>query len=95
MLSVSGQTTDGITVVRGVFRLYETEGLPLDVLFEALKERNCIPDWKVFVQEAEGAGMKLDRVLSKLDPAIADTYGPEVRDVVLRRLAIDSAVNQV
>lgn len=95
MLSKSGTTTDGRTVVRGVFRLYETEGLPLDVLFDVLKERNCIPDWKHFVQEAKSAGMKLDRVLSKLDPAIVDTYGPEMRDVVIRRLSIDSAPNQV
>lgn len=86
MLSSSGQTTDGRTVIRGIFRLYETEGLPLDVIFDSLISRNCIPDWKHFVQEAEDAGMKLDRILSKLDPAIADTYGPELRDVVLSRL---------
>lgn len=90
MLSLSGQTTDGRTVIRGVFRLYETEGLPLDVIFDSLISRNCIPDWKHLVQEAEGAGMKLDRILSKLDPAIADTYGPELRDAVLNRLRLKS-----
>jgi alanyl-tRNA synthetase len=86
VLFKSGATTDGKTVVRGVFRLYETEGLPLDVLFEALKERRCIPDWEHFVQEAEAAGMKRDRVLLKIDPAISDTYGPETRDLILSRL---------
>ena len=87
MLSKSGETTDGRTVVRGVFRLFETEGLPLDVIFDVLKERNYIPDWEYFVQEAEGAGMKhRDRILLKLDAAIADTYGPEMRNVVISRL---------
>lgn len=87
MLSKSGETTDGKTVVCGVFRLFETEGLPLDVIFEALKDHNSIPDWERFVQEAEMAGMKRARVLSKLDSAIVDSYGPEMRDVVLRRLS--------
>jgi hypothetical protein len=86
VLFKSGTTTDGRTVVRGVFQLYETEGLPLDVIFDSLIARNSIPDWIHFVQEAEDAGMKLDRILSKLDPAISDTYGPETRDVVIRRL---------
>lgn len=87
MLFKSGTTTDGKTVVCGVFRLYETEGLPLDVLFDALIAHNCIPDWEHFVQEAEVAGMKnRDRVLLKIDAAIVDTYGPKVRDVVINRL---------
>ena len=86
MLFKSGTTTDGKTVVRGVFRLYETEGLHLDVIFDALKERNAIPDWGHFVQEAEVGGMKLDRILSKLDAAIVDSYGTEMRDRVLNRL---------
>lgn len=86
MLSKSGTTTGGKTVVRGVFRLYETEGLPLDVIFDVLKERNTIPDWGHFVQEAEAGGMTLDRILSKLDAAIVDSYGTEMRDVVISRL---------
>ena len=87
MLTKSGTTSDGRTVVRGVYRLYETEGLPLDVIFDALREHNSIPDWVAFVREAELAGMKRDRILSKLDAAIVDTYGSELRDVVIRRLS--------
>ena len=87
MLTKGGTTSDGRTVVRGVYRLYETEGLPLDVIFDALIAHNSIPDWTSFVSEAELAGMKLDRILSKLDAAIADTYGSGMRDVVLQRLS--------
>lgn len=88
MLTQSGTTQDGRTVVRGVYRLYETEGLPLDVILDALMTHNAIPDWIAFVTEAGMAGMKLDRILSKLDAAIVDTYGPEMRDVVVRRLSV-------
>jgi hypothetical protein len=87
VLIQSGTTQDGRTVVRGVYRLYETEGLPLDVIFDALIAHNSIPDWTAFVVEAELAGMKKDRILSKLDTAIVDTYGTEMRDVVTRRLS--------
>jgi hypothetical protein len=88
MLVQSGTTQDGRTVVRGVYRLYETEGLPLDVILDALIAHNAIPDWTAFVVEAELAGMKLDRILSKLDAAIVDTYGSAMRDVVVRRLSV-------
>lgn len=87
MLTKSGTTSDGRTVVQGVYRLYETEGLPLDVILDALIAHNSIPDWTAFVREAELAGMKLDRILAKLDAAISDTYGSEMRDIVVRRLS--------
>lgn len=87
MLTQSGTTSDGKTVVRGVYRLYETEGLPLDVIFDALREHNSIPDWIAFLVEAEVAGMRRTRVLSMLDAAISDSYGSEMRDVVLQRLS--------
>jgi hypothetical protein len=87
MLAKSGTTQDGRTVVRGVYRLYETEGLPLDVILDSLMAHDSIPDWTAFVVEAELAGMKRDRILSKLDAAIVDTYGSTMRDMVLQRLS--------
>ena len=64
-----------------------SEGIPLDVIFDALIAHNSIPDWASFMSEADLAGMKRDRILSKLDAAIVDTYGTEMRDVVTRRLS--------
>ena len=86
LLNISGQTTDGKLVVSGVYKLYETEGLPLDVVFDIMERNNAIPDWMAFYQEATDAGMKGERVLSKLSPAISDAYGAEFRDVVIDRL---------
>jgi hypothetical protein len=60
----------------------------LDVIFDALIAHNAIPDWTSFVVEAKIAGMKLNRILSKLDAAIVDTYGSGMRDVVIHRLSV-------
>lgn len=86
MIEAFGKTPDGRWVVKGVFSFYETEGMPLDVIFETLRNKGAIPDWSTFVLEAVEAGMKVPRILSMLDAAIADSYGPVLRDVVLLRL---------
>lgn len=81
-----GVTTDGKIVVAGVFRFYETEGLPLDILFEALLQKNALPDWTSFYREALAAGMTPERLFARLDPALVDIFGPEFRDVVMGKL---------
>lgn len=81
-----GRTTDGRLVVGGVYRFYETEGLPLDVLLEHLQDHQMIPDWQAFVREAILAGMRFDRVVSWLDAAIVDSFGVETRNQVIPRL---------
>ncbi len=86
MILQVGKTTDGRGVVVGIYRYYETHGIPLDVLLEALRDKGYIPDWRAFVQEALAAGMKKSRVLSMLEPALADVYGGAFRDHVLKRL---------
>ena len=88
MLTVCGKTSDDKLVVRGVFAFYETHGLALDVIFEALMAHGYIPDWRAFMDEATKAGMQPSRVLSMLDPAIVDSYGSAMRDVVLGRLSV-------
>lgn len=86
MIETAGKTVDGLIVVKGVYSFYETNGMPLDVLFETLRNRGMIPDWGAFVLEAVEAKMKPARIISMLDPAIADSYGSHVRDVVVVRL---------
>lgn len=86
MLYLKGVTTDEQQVVAGVFRLYETEGLPLEVIFQALMDRDCIPCWISFYRECFHAKMKHNHILSKLEPAIADSYGSEMAAEVIRTL---------
>lgn len=87
MFTQVGVTNDDTKVFSGVFKFFETHGMPLDELLQLLKERNHLPSWLHFYDEARAAGMKHDRILSKLDPAISDVYGPKYRDAVLGRLS--------
>ena len=73
-------------VLSGCYKTYETTGIPLEVMFEFMRERDAIPSWIDFHLEAMEAGMKHKRILSMLNPAIVDSYGSEFRDEVLKRL---------
>lgn len=76
----------GQQVYAGVYRFYETHGLPLDVILFAMKERGLMPSWTSFYEQARAAGMSHDRVLAKLDEALSDVYGSGFRDVVVKTL---------
>ena len=95
MLESVGRTQDGKTVVTGVYKFYETTGVPLDSILGILEERGMIPDWMAFILEAIEAGMKTDRILSMLEPAIADSYGSGMRIEVIRRLRFLTAPKSV
>ena len=86
MFMVVGRTEDGKTVYAEVYKFYETHGMPLDILFAMIRDKNAIPCWMSFHREAKSAGMKHERVLSKLDEALSDVYGASFRDVVIKRL---------
>lgn len=86
LLVVVGKTCGGKTVYAGVYRLFETVGLPLDVILGGLRDNNAIPCWVSFHREARAAGMKHERILSKLDEAISDALGAGFRDHVIQTL---------
>lgn len=86
MIKQIGITTDERAVMGGVFRFAETYGLPLDMIFLLMDERNMIPCWVSFYQEAAKAGMKHARILSKLSEPMGDIYGPNFTQHVLGML---------
>ena len=86
MFKVVGKTLDGRLVVSGVYRFYETHGMPLDVVFQILQDKQMLPCWISFHREAMAAGMQHDRLIAKLDPALSDSYGSGFRDYVVRGL---------
>lgn len=86
MFTVVGQTQDGKTVYANVYQFFETHGMPLDILFGMLRDRGSLPCWVSFHREACAAGMKHARVLSKLDEALSDVWGPAFRDHVIEKL---------
>jgi alanyl-tRNA synthetase len=86
MFTIVGRTEGGVDVVSGVYRFYETHGLPLDVVLETLKSREAMPCWTAFYQEATAAGMKHKRILSKLEESISDIFGSSFCAHVLGKL---------
>jgi hypothetical protein len=86
LLSPIGTTNDGKVVVSGVFKFFETEGLPLDMVLYLLQERGYVPCWVSFYQEASRAGMRHDRIVGKLEEALADTYDRDFKNRVLQGL---------
>ena len=88
LLTKIAETTDGKAVVSGVYKTFETHGLPLDVLIGSIRDKNAIPCWVSFHQEAVAAGMKHERILSKLDEALSDVYGPAFRDHIIKTLRL-------
>lgn len=81
-----GITEDGKPVLAGVYKAYETYGVPLEVLLVSLEESGAIPCWNTLYDEAKAAGMKHERIKSMLAPAISDSYGPDLCEMVLLRL---------
>jgi len=86
MFTLTGYTTDGKSVYGGVYKFYETHGIPLDIIFNIFIERDWIPDWIDIYKSASYGGMKHDRIISKLEEAISDSYGKEYCDAVIFRL---------
>lgn len=82
----TGITPEGKPVLAGVYRFYETHGLPLDIILMCFHDKGWVPDWIDFYQDAREAGMQHKRILSKLAPAIADSYGKEWKEGVISTL---------
>ena len=82
-----GVTPDGKNVLAGVYRMFETEGLPLDVLIDALRRNNCVCSWLDFREEALAAGMAHERIISKAREALVDVYGAAYADAVVALLS--------
>jgi len=82
----SGITENNKIVYAGIFKFYETHGLPLDTILTCFREKEWIPDWIDFYRAALAAGMGHGRILSKLEEAISDSFGKEYADRVIFRL---------
>lgn len=81
-------TADGRHVVGGVFRFFETHGLPLDILVEALWRRKLVIDWLDFWDSARAAGVKPSRLVAMIEAAVADSISAQRAEGVIRRLRL-------
>lgn len=85
-MRVIGQTQDAKKVVDGIWHMYETYGLPLDIIFDICAQRNFMPDWIMLYRQMRSSGMSKPRILFKLEAAISDTFGNEAKKIILMRL---------
>jgi len=81
-----GKTPEDKSVVDGIWKSYETHGLPLDSIFDVCIHKGWIPDWHALYIQMIASGMGHERILSKLEEAINDSFGKEFGDVVISRL---------
>lgn len=85
-MKIIGQTTDSKLVVDGVFRFYDTVGLPFGVLFGELYSKGIIPSWPTFYADAKKAGWKDKKILREIDDGLRDAGLVELAEVVVERL---------
>lgn len=85
-MKVIGKTVEGQPVVKGLFRLFDSSGIPLSDVFNQCRLSGIQPDWQEFVKEATEAGWKIKTIKTRMSEAINDSHGKDYRDVILGRL---------
>jgi hypothetical protein len=75
LLRITGKTTDDRDVVSGVFKLFDTNGLPLDIVVSYIHERGKVVNWPDFVEAAEKAGWLDKTIRLRIKEAVTDAYG--------------------
>lgn len=83
-------TPEGVYVVDGVFRVFDSLGMPLDEIFNQCKQRNLMPSWTHFYDDARIQGWSHETIMNRLETTIPDIYGKEFSDNVMKRLQIYS-----
>lgn len=72
-------------IVVGVFEFYDTLGMPLVMVLDALVKNNIMPCWTTFILTARKNGWLDKTIKSRLNEAIVDAYDPKFRDEVFAR----------
>lgn len=66
-----------ISIVQGVFYLVDTEGIPLEIIMEELKDRGMMPDWIDFFREALKSGWTFKGTYTRIYNSILNLYGSD------------------
>lgn len=88
-LKIFGYLEDGTKILKGVFPLYDTIGIPSSFLFGKLKENGYMPYWADFKQEALQAGWKIRTIRRVLSEGTEIVYGAEFRDKLIQGLKLN------
>ncbi len=72
----------------GLFKLYDTHGLPLAVLLDTLHSQGYVVAYGEFVKEGLKSGWKEKTILSRLEEAVVEVHGRVYWDEVHKRLKL-------
>lgn len=91
-LQVVGQTSDGKLVVNNVFAMYNSRGVPLDIVFEFLRTKNAVPCWHSLLRDARKCGWKDDKILRTIEQSLLDSGHPDVDEIVKRLRSLQQQI---
>lgn len=61
-MKVVGYTIEGKRVVDGIYYLYETYGLPIDIIIHRLSRSEIVVCWVHFLLDAQKAGANMSNI---------------------------------
>jgi len=85
-VKIIGKSTDGQLVVSGIFKFFDTTGVPLFVIFDLCKQHNWLPSWIHLYKEAQMQGWKHKTIINRLREGMQDIYEKEFILKVIERL---------
>ena len=85
-LEIIGKTTDGQPVVKGIFKFFDTTGIPLFIVFDLCKQQNWLPSWIHFYNEAKGRGWSHKTIIDRLREGMEDIYEKKFTFTVIDKL---------
>jgi len=85
-MDIIGLSEDNKQVVDGVFKLFDSTGLPLDVIFDQCKENNMVPSWIHFYEDALRQGWKYKTIFNRLETNVSDVWGRDYYNEIKTRL---------
>lgn len=83
---ISGKTTDGIPVIAGIIKLSESQGIPLTIILQYLKEKHLIVDWIDYIDTAIQLKWNPKTALTKAEEAITEIYNQEYASEIIARM---------
>ncbi len=81
-------TENGTMIVGNVWICKSSMGLPMDVIFDALKQNNAMPHWPQFIHQALKEGMSPEKLYSETKTAVIDVWGKDAWIALNRWLAL-------
>jgi len=79
-IKVVGKTPENRLVVSGVFKLFETTGLPLEIIVDELWEKGYVPSWEDFYKEAEAAGVGHRSIMIRIQEGVSILKRKEIKN---------------